>query len=145
MNLGGRRVPNAACEWAVSAAAERGTGRNRRWVRNVNTPVAPVESTRLVNVHTSNSRAGVYSAAANLEKRRWLQTQRFEAWNPRSRVRCSRPSTEGSMPRARCSTPWCAEGLRAAYGAKFERLSLLKLKYDPHNVFRMNENVTPAV
>jgi len=48
------------------------------------------------------------------------------------------------MPRARCSTP-CAEGLRAAYGAKFERLSLLKLKYDPHNVFRMNENVTPAV
>ena len=38
-----------------------------------------------------------------------------------------------------------AEGLRAAYGAKFERLSLLKLKYDPHNVFRMNQNVTPAV
>ena len=29
--------------------------------------------------------------------------------------------------------------------AKFERLSLLKLKYDPHNVFRMNQNVTPAV
>jgi FAD/FMN-containing dehydrogenase len=38
-----------------------------------------------------------------------------------------------------------AEGLRAAYGAKFERLSLLKLKYDPHNVFRMNQNVRPAV
>ena len=38
-----------------------------------------------------------------------------------------------------------AEGLRAAYGAKFERLSLLKLKYDPHNVFRMNQNVRPAI
>lgn len=38
-----------------------------------------------------------------------------------------------------------ADGLRAAYGAKFERLSLLKLKYDPHNVFRMNQNVRPAV
>ena len=37
-----------------------------------------------------------------------------------------------------------AEGLRAAYGAKFERLSLLKLKYDPRNVFRMNQNVRPG-
>jgi hypothetical protein len=37
-----------------------------------------------------------------------------------------------------------AEGLRAAYGAKFERLSLLKLKYDPRNLFRMNQNVRPA-
>ena len=37
-----------------------------------------------------------------------------------------------------------AEGLRAAYGSKFERLSLLKLKYDPRNLFRMNQNVRPA-
>jgi len=37
-----------------------------------------------------------------------------------------------------------AEGLRAAYGAKFERLSLLKRQYDPQNLFRMNQNVRPA-
>jgi FAD/FMN-containing dehydrogenase len=37
-----------------------------------------------------------------------------------------------------------ADGLRAAYGSKVERLAALKLKYDPRNVFRMNQNVQPA-
>ena len=36
-----------------------------------------------------------------------------------------------------------AEGLRAAYGSKVERLASLKLKYDPENLFRMNQNVQP--
>jgi hypothetical protein len=37
-----------------------------------------------------------------------------------------------------------ADGLRAAYGAaKLERLMLLKMKYDPTNLFRMNQNVAP--
>ena len=37
------------------------------------------------------------------------------------------------------------EGLHAAYGAeKLERLVLLKAMYDPDNLFRMNQNVTPA-
>jgi len=35
------------------------------------------------------------------------------------------------------------EGLRAAYGAKLERLALLKSKFDPNNLFRMNMNVRP--
>ena len=37
------------------------------------------------------------------------------------------------------------EGLRAAYGTKFERLTLLKIKYDPDNVFRFNQNIAPAM
>ncbi len=36
------------------------------------------------------------------------------------------------------------ERVRAAYGANYERLASLKAKYDPTNLFRMNQNVTPA-
>jgi FAD/FMN-containing dehydrogenase len=37
-----------------------------------------------------------------------------------------------------------ADGVRAAYGAKLARLTALKTKYDPSNLFRMNHNITPA-
>lgn len=36
-----------------------------------------------------------------------------------------------------------ADGLKAAYGAKLERLSALKGKFDPKNLFRMNQNIAP--
>jgi FAD/FMN-containing dehydrogenase len=34
--------------------------------------------------------------------------------------------------------------VRAAYGAKFERLVQLKSKYDPQNLFQMNKNIKPV-
>jgi hypothetical protein len=37
------------------------------------------------------------------------------------------------------------EEVRAAYGARYERLSEIKAKYDPRNLFRVNANVAPAV
>lgn len=36
------------------------------------------------------------------------------------------------------------DGLKAAYGAKLARLSALKAKFDPTNLFRMNRNIAPA-
>jgi FAD/FMN-containing dehydrogenase len=36
-------------------------------------------------------------------------------------------------------------GIRAAYGANYERLVELKQKYDPSNFFRSNQNIRPTL
>jgi FAD/FMN-containing dehydrogenase len=36
------------------------------------------------------------------------------------------------------------DGLKAAYGVKLARLAALKAKFDPTNLFRMNQNISPA-
>jgi hypothetical protein len=36
------------------------------------------------------------------------------------------------------------ERVKEAYGENYQRLAALKTKYDPGNLFRMNQNITPA-
>ncbi len=37
------------------------------------------------------------------------------------------------------------DGIKVAYGAKLARLTALKTKFDPENLFRMNQNIAPAL
>ena len=37
-----------------------------------------------------------------------------------------------------------SELIRKGYGSQFERLAILKMKYDPTNFFRLNQNIVPG-
>jgi FAD/FMN-containing dehydrogenase len=72
-------------------------------------------------------------------------TEHEPAW-ARSFMDTMRPWTAGKAPPNFITADEDAARLRASYGdEKFERLVALKDKYDPDNVFALNQNIPPSV
>ena len=57
--------------------------------------------------------------------------------------RCQ-PHLEGSAYVNHISADDAPEKIRASYGSNHERLTALKARYDPSNLFRLNPNIRPA-
>ncbi|MGZ4794014.1 MAG: BBE domain-containing protein, partial [Ilumatobacteraceae bacterium] len=54
------------------------------------------------------------------------------------------PHLEGSAYVNHIASDDAPEKIRASYGANYGRLSQLKARFDPTNVFRVNANILPA-
>ena len=66
--------------------------------------------------------------------------ERHVAW-VREGWEALRPYAAGSTP---TSSPTRVPRARAAYGERLQRLTALKDRYDPENVFRLNANIPPS-
>jgi FAD/FMN-containing dehydrogenase len=102
------------------------------------------------------ARADRDSMALNLPDAKWLYFYIALWWEPsqadaesaraRAFMETMRPWTAGTAPPNFISGDDRAERLRESYGEeKFERLVALKDKYDPDNVFALNQNIPPTM
>jgi Berberine and berberine like len=55
-----------------------------------------------------------------------------------------RPFADDASTYVNMMTEFDEDRVRASYGAKYERLALIKTVYDPRNVLRSNANIKPA-
>jgi FAD/FMN-containing dehydrogenase len=68
------------------------------------------------------------------DERRWARS----AWD------AVRPFADDASTYVNMMTEFDEDRVRASYGAKYERLALIKTVYDPRNVLRSNANIKPA-
>ena len=82
--------------------------------------------------HTININATTETAAGFDEEREWSRNFWDELQPYHAGVYVNFLMEEGE------------ERVRQAYGAKYDRLAKLKAKYDPDNLFSLNQNIKPA-
>jgi FAD/FMN-containing dehydrogenase len=102
------------------------------------------------------ARADRSTMALDLPDAKWLYFYLAMWWEPaqadaetaraRAFMEAMRPWGAGKAPPNFINTDEGAARLRASYGdEKFERLVALKDKYDPDNVFALNQNIPPSM
>lgn len=116
---------------------------------------SPTEQTQVVieHMHGAASRLGVAETAFGLRRVQY-SINIMPAWD---RVELAEKCIEWAREFASAMRAFGASDayvnylgdedtavIRASYGANYERLLRLKAKYDPENVFRFNQNITPS-
>ena len=71
------------------------------------------------------------------------ESERHTDWL-RSNWAAAEPHMEGSAYINHLATDDAPEKVRASFGTNLDRLRLLKARYDPANLFRLNPNIAPV-
>ncbi len=135
--------------------AELGDGAIEVLVEACNSRRSPLAQVQLEHLHGQVHRAdpaaatvGFQGATYNLLfNAKWLDSARDHeniAWTRDSFASMQPFLSGGAYVNYLLAEP--EERIRAAYGADvYERLARVKARYDPGNVFRLNQNIRPAL
>ncbi len=70
------------------------------------------------------------------------ETERYTRWT-RDLLSAMQPFSTGGVYVNFLSEDEGSDRIRAAYGDRYERLVMLKQRYDPTNLFHINQNIRP--
>jgi FAD/FMN-containing dehydrogenase len=140
--------------WKSNGMGELGDDAIRALVDAFAERKSPLSQVQLEHLHgavhrtdPASTAVGFHSAGYDLlVNAKWLDpgadTENLE-WTRRSFARVQPYLTGGAYVNYMLQEP--EERIRAAYGAQvYDRLAALKARYDPANVFRLNQNIRPA-
>lgn len=132
-------IPDDAIETLVAFAANMTSPYSRLAVFQLGGAIQRYDEQSMAVSH----RAAEYVIAINTGWADSLDSEKQIAWT-RDLWTAVRPFSSGGVYVNFLSADDGEDRVRAAYGAeKFERLVQLKSKYDPENLFRMNQNIKP--
>lgn len=115
---------------------------------------SPMSALLFFHMHGAAARVGAEETAFAARRTQWdfdaigqwaesSESQQHIAWVRALWDRCL-PHLEGSAYVNHLALDDSPEKIRASYGTNYGRLSELKARYDPTNLFRLNANILPA-